>query len=180
MHKILFILLPALLSFNAHAKKQIKIGCVDMSKVLEAMPETKRIQTELEIFSKELQIQLDTKVEELTKEIETFRQGYNTMNENAKKQKEIELQILQNSIQQLRAKGEDSLAEKRTELLDPVINRIMDVVKKIARDGVFTHVLTKENGLMYSNILYIDNEFDITNDVIQAINNAAANDKTKK
>jgi outer membrane protein len=168
--RVLLILLGVWFPFIANAKaKETKVACVDMGHVLESVPDTQKIRSDLEIFGKQLQNELTKKMEQFQIEVESFKKGYNTMTENARKQKEIELQVAQESIEQLRSKSEDSLAEKRGKLLDPLLNRIIGVVSRIAKERGYTLVLNREGG-MVNNILYIEEELDITDDIIKELN----------
>jgi outer membrane protein len=164
------ILMLLCFAYSAQAKhNESKVACVTMSRVLDALPDTQKIQTELEIFGKQLQNELTSKIEKFQIEAESFNKGYNTMTDNARKQKEIELQIAQSSIEELKIKSEDSLAQKRTQLLEPLLNEINNAITNIAKANSYTLVLNKEAGLV-SNILYIEEHLDITNDVIKMIN----------
>ena len=123
------------------AKAQ-KIASMDYESVLAAMPEAKKMSTDLEAFSK-------AKGDELNKQATAFEaevKQYQTvdgpkMTEAQRQAKEAELQKKQQGLQQLQYTAQTDLSTKREAALKPIIDKINASVEKVAKAGGYEFVL---------------------------------------
>ena len=78
----------------------IKLAFASPNYILANMPESKQIEAELETYGKQLENQLQSKVQEFEQKYQAYEAGKGTMTELVRADKEKELQTLQQSIHQ--------------------------------------------------------------------------------
>jgi|GEM_PF-2225339 len=78
---------------------------------------------------------------------------------------QAELQQMQADIQAHTQKSQEAIARRQQVLLDPIIKKVEEAIKKVAEDEGYDFVFdTREAGLVYGN-----NEYDITVLVLQEL-----------
>jgi len=157
IYPIIFILL--LISLPAFAQKSLNIAVVDTDKVfgdsvwgknaiLEMEKETEKWQKEGEKIDK----QLADLEEKLTKQ-----QAFLDNKEEEKKLVD-EIDLKRTEGQKLVQDGNIKLKQKRDELLQPILDEVKNLIKKLALEDGYDLVLEKQ--LI---VLYLNPELDITN-----------------
>jgi len=142
MKKISVLLVAMMLCLSAGTMDAQKIASMDYESVLAAMPEAKKLTSDLEAFSK-------SKGEELNKQATAFEaevKQYQTvdgpkMTEAQRDAREAELQKKQQSLQQLQMTAQNDLAKKREDALKPIIDKINAAVDKVAKANSFEFIL---------------------------------------
>ena len=160
LSKVLVLLVLALgIGYGANAQTQ-KIGYVDSQAIIELMPESAKIQQDLQAYYSELQAELQAMATEYQNKMREYEANQATMSNILRQSKEKEIVDLQGRIQEFQANAESDLAAKQDELSKPMLDKI-----KAAIDGV-----VKAKGLAYvfekTVILSIgDSAIDVTPDV---------------
>lgn len=183
--KFFFTLVLTLILFRIDAKEAspntrtppLKIGYTNIEYVLSFLPETKKIESEYISFEKQLKNQLDAKIEEFQQKAQTFQQGYEAMAEAVRKQKQIELQQLQKSLEQFQLESQEKLASKHTSLLKPVYEKIQSTIEQVAKEQGYTHIFNVTTGGIPV-LLYASEEHNISDQVLKKL--GASPDKGKK
>ncbi len=119
-----------------------KIASIDYESILSAMPEAKKMTTDLEAFSK-------AKGDELNKQAVAFEaevKQYQTvdgpkMTEAQRTAKEEELQKKQQNLQQLQYTAQNDLSQKREAALKPLIEKVNNAVSKVAKANNFEFII---------------------------------------
>lgn len=123
------------------AKAQTKIGYINMSALVDQMPDTKAIRTQLETYNKQFQ---DTYTQ-MTTEYQTKGQQYeaqrNTMTDAIRTQKEGELQDMQRRIQAFQQDAQQKVAAKTNELSKPLFDKMRAAVAQVAKEKGYTYVI---------------------------------------
>ncbi len=136
----LFLSLGLLIGSTAVAQKQ-KIGHVNADELLQMMPETAKIQKEIEAF----RTQLQKEVEEMETELETKYQSYvqneKMMTQLSRETKQKEIQELQGRIQEYSQKASQELQNKQIELVTPIIEKATKAVSEVAKENGFSYIL---------------------------------------
>lgn len=166
-HMVSFALITGILGVEGVAA-QAKIGYVDSQKILSTFPAAIDAQKELENENtkwgqeiKKMQDELRTLQEELD------RQSL-LLSEAKRKEKEVELQALYGKVQQYQSQkwGDNGEFFKRQkELLQPVYDKINEVINRISEEEGYDFVLDSVAG----NILYAKEKFDITDKVLEEL-----------
>jgi len=167
-----------LLMFSGVAFAQsgkIKIGYVDMQRVLNEVEDGAKAKDKLKREFNEKQAQLDKKQEELKKKKEDYDKQSLVLKEDARRQKQQELQQDFIELQQLYAKLQRELSENELGLTKDIFDKAQAIIAEIAQKDGFTLVLDKAEG----RILYAQPSMDITNEVIRKYNERYSGGKNK-
>ena len=152
-------------SIPVFAQSSIKIAVVDTEKVFQDSVWGKKSFEEIEKASAEWQKKGEAIEKELTKlqeDLTKQRTFLDNKEEEQKLQDQIDSKTLegQNLVQQ----GNAILRQKQQELMEPIIQEIKDLIKKIAVEEKYDIILEKKLDI-YNIILYVNPELDITNRV---------------
>ena len=142
--KFSFIAIALLTSFIANA--QIKIGYVNVDYVLAQMPEAKQIDADLKAYEKQLNGQLQSKVDDFEAKMADYQSGAAAMTELVRVDKEQELQTLQESIRKFQLNAEQSLQEKQVELLQPAYDKIQATIDLVADEKGYAYIFNSRPG----------------------------------
>lgn len=152
MKKVIGILIftGLLFSGNIFAQNPIKLGHIDSRMVFAAMPESdsasRQLEREAAIMQKtleELQVEFNRKYEDylrLSNDPNTSRVILNT--------KEEELQSLNQRSQSFQQQAEQSIAEKRVQLFQPIQDKAIKAVNEVAAENGFTYIFDTAGGMI--------------------------------
>jgi len=164
MKNYAFLCIFACLFFTQIAQAQ-KVGYTNPELVLSALPETKKLQDDLEKYEKQLMDMLEGKQKELEMKYDEIVKGQKTMPQIILEQKMQDFQRLQSSLEEFQYKAEQDLARYQSELLNPVFKKISDTIGQIAKDEKFDFIFNthlSQNPVLF----YAEKKEDITNKVI--------------
>ncbi|MCH9661515.1 MAG: OmpH family outer membrane protein [Bacteroidetes bacterium] len=142
------LLLVAMLLFvgATTVNAQSKVAHIDTQALVEAMPEMKAAQSQLE----KLQKTYDTEIKSMYKELETKMAQYDaeagnkTDEENQKRV--VEVQGMQKSIGDYRNQAMQDLQKKEVDLLQPILEKARAAIQKVARGQGIQYVLDSATG----------------------------------
>ncbi len=160
-------------------EKPLKIGYTNIEYILGFLPEARGVESECKSFEKQLENQLEAKVGEFQQKVQAFQQGYETMTEAVRNQKQIDLQRSQGNIEQLQLEAQEKLAHKRTSLIQPIYARVQKAIRQVAEENGYTHVFNADIGAMPI-LLYAGEEYNISHLVLTKLEVNTANPKGKK
>ena len=118
-----------------------KLASMDYEAVLAAMPETKKMTSDLDTFSKTKGDELKKQAEGFQKEIEKYQAEGAKMTEAQRSAKESELQKKQQNLQQLQQTAQQDLAQRRDTAVKPIIDRLNNAVAKVAKANSFDFII---------------------------------------
>lgn len=150
------ILVIALVGMQANAQN-LKIGHINSSDILKLMPEVKAAQAELEKFSKELQNQSDLLVSEYQKKTDEYQSLPPNTSDILKKDKETEIVQLEQRIKKFQEDAQGEVSKKQSELLEPIMKKLQDVIKEVAKEKGYDYILDTSTG----SVVYQNEAFDI-------------------
>ncbi len=149
--KILLAILIAI-PFCSHAQK---FGLVNSQEIIEALPETATMKTQLETASKKYEEEYSKLQEEFKKKYTDYQQLEETTPDAIKERRLQEMQELDNKIQEFRQTASQDLERQQTQLLAPIQEKIMTAIKAVGDEGGFTFIF--ENLLpVYSGTTVVD------------------------
>jgi len=146
LKKILLAVVMAL-PFSALAQK---FGVVDFDAVLQAMPETAAMQTQLTETSKKYEDELAKLTEEFQKlytEFQTLQADANTP-ESIKERRMQEIQERHAKIEQFSNTAQQDLQRLQQTLAAPIVQKVQDAVKAVGAEGAYTMVFPNAHDLL--------------------------------
>lgn len=139
------------------ALAQSKVGAVDVEYILAKMPEMTTVQTQLETYGKQLDLDLNKKIDEYKKLAEEYKKSEASYTPEQKKEKQTALINLDNDIQKFQQNGAKLMDIKQKEFLQPLYKKIGEALDKVARAQNYTQVMQTTNDLVY-----LDSNYDLT------------------
>tara|TARA_B110000503_G_scaffold16510_1_gene23574 strand:- start:31949 stop:32563 length:615 start_codon:yes stop_codon:yes gene_type:complete len=141
-----------------------KVGTIDIDYILSVMPELEQVQQQVAQYKGGLESELQGKMNGLEAAVTNYRQNESTYTINQKKVKQDSLLGLENEINQYQQNGNQLLGLKQEEFMQPLYTKIGSVLEKVAESAGYTQVLLRDN-----TVIYIDNRFDLTLQVIKEL-----------
>ncbi len=165
--KVAAVAVGLLFAGNA-VNAQQKLGHINSSDLLQAMPEMKSADASFQTFAKAKQTALEQMDAERQKKIVSYQEKAKTISEANKEAVGKELETLAKTIQDMEAritetqeKSQEELTAKRTELYQPVFKKAEDAVKVVAKEKGYAYVFDiSQPGVVY---------FDGGDDLISAV-----------
>ena len=118
-----------------------KVASMDYEAVLSAMPETKKMTTDLDTFSKTKGDELNKQAEAFQKEVQQYQAEGAKLTEAQRNAKEAELQKKQQNLQQLQQTAQNDLATRRDTAVKPIIEKLNNAVEKVAKANGFDFII---------------------------------------
>lgn len=178
MKKLVIFLLSFsfLLVFAAGVNAEIKLGIVDLYRILNESEEGKKAVNELQSMVDSRQKTL----EEKQKKIQTLKEEYDkkkaVLSEDARKAKEEEIERLGRDLQRTAADYQVELQKKQNEITQSMLKEIRQIINEYAKKEGYNLILEKAEQI----ILYSTPEVDITDKIIALFNQKTAVQKGKK
>jgi Skp family chaperone for outer membrane proteins len=173
---VLLTLFTALLAFavsdslavageKKKAEKLVKVGCVDIQRVFDSIPQKKEVQDKLD----KMQTEFAQKKAVLEKDLDNIVQEYTNkkgdMSKNQLTEKNIQIATKRIELYNYIQDSNGKLSEQEDLLLQPVLKSIRNIIKEKAVQFGFSMIIDKS-----TYVIYVDKELDITKDVIEEIN----------
>ena len=141
MKKLSVLFAAVMMLVTAGAVNAQKVASMDYEAVLAAMPETKKMTTDLDTFSKTKGDELQKQAEAFQKEVQQYQADGAKLTEAQRSAKEGELQKKQQNLQQLQQTAQNDLAQRRDAAVKPIIDKLNNAVAKIAKANGFDFII---------------------------------------
>jgi outer membrane protein len=142
-NKITILIFSLVAGFIFSAKAQhLKIGYADPNYIMENLPETKKIQSDLQIYEKQLQNQLQAKYKDYQEKAAALEQGGSMMAPSVKEDKVKELTFIEQSIKDFEQKAQEDLQKKQMVLVDPLLSKIQKAIDAVADEHGYTYIFS--------------------------------------
>lgn len=151
MKKTLILIAVCLFAFggNAVAQKNVKLGHINSSDLMQIMPGRDTAQATLQKEAAEIENTLKTMQSELERISNEFVQKQAEWTELIRNTKRSEIQDMQNRIQGFYENAQKQLQEREAELTKPIVDRAKKAIEDVAREGGYTYIFDGA-GLLYS------------------------------
>lgn len=140
LKKIILAVAIALPMFGASAQSTVKLGLVDTSAVLQALPDTQEAQKKVADASKKY----DEEYQKLGEEMKRMYNELSQMKEDElpaiRERKTRELQDYSQKIQTFEQTAQQDLQRMQQELLNPIFTKIKDAVESVGKEGGFSMI----------------------------------------
>ncbi len=140
MKKITSIFLIALTCFSTILIAQDKFGHIHSEELLMIMPETAEADKTIQEYSQMLESQLQTMYGEYQTKAGEFQSNEALMTDVVKEAKIKEIQDLELRIQQFQQSSQESIQQKRNEVLSPLLKKAQDAINEVAAEKGYTYI----------------------------------------
>ena len=123
------------------AKAQSKVGYIDFNALIDAMPETKTVSTNLQAYSKTFMDQLQNMQTELQTKGAAYQKSSATMTDATRTATESELQDMNKRIQDFNNNAQQQVEAKRNELGKPLFDKAKAAITAVAKEKGYAYVL---------------------------------------
>jgi outer membrane protein len=165
MKKLLFLTVITFFAFNAYAA-EFKIGYVDLNKALNESAKGKTAVKLLEDMVKEKQTVIIEKEKELKAIEDEIAKQASILNPDAIKEKQEKREKLMRDYQRMVKDSQDEVQQKRNDFMEAIIKDIRKTVVQLGKEKGYSIIFEK----VASGILYIPEEVDVTNELIEQFN----------
>ena len=153
MKKVFIVLFVVLTAFATNAKAQ-KFGHIDISQLIQIMPERASALATLEASAKEYEDVLATMQAELQKLFEDYQANATTMSDLVRQAKEEDMQTKNQRIETFRAKADQEISQKQQELMKPIFDKVDTTISTVAKELGLIYVFDVSSRV----VLYKSNE----------------------
>ncbi len=163
------ILLALLLIAPMSLFAQSKFASFRQTDVVNAMPEFKTAQTELEALYTQYKNSLDEMQKEIVAKYEKFQKEAEGMLPTIRERRAQEIEDMQARYQQALQETEKAMSDAQTSKMQPISTKLQDAVNAVAREGGYVYIVDKTAA---SNIGFFINEAlneDVTNLVLKKL-----------
>lgn len=151
-----------------------KIGYVDMRKIVAESNQGKEARQTLDSIEKAKKALMKEKIIEIRKLEEDFSKQGSILNDEAKEKKKAEIEKLMVEYQQMRRESEGELQKTEAEFVQKIVLEVRKLLSVIAKEEGYTAILDK------AGVVYMPDEFDLTDRVIKKFNESAQKDKPEQ
>ncbi|WP_121246885.1 OmpH family outer membrane protein [Mucilaginibacter phyllosphaerae] len=123
------------------AQAQSKIGHINFQQLIDLMPETKTVKSQLEIYQKQFIDQLTTMNNEYQTKGQAYQTKRATMTDAARGAAETELQDIAKRLQEYQQSSQQQVEAKQRELGKPLIDKARGAVETVAKEKGYGYVL---------------------------------------
>ncbi len=162
---ILFaLIINLMLSGSLYSKKKeklLKVGAVDLQKVFKKSPGKKIAEEHLEKKRISFEDEKKKKEEKINKLKKEYKSKKSNLSDNEKEEAQLEIKKQNIELKEYIQVSNQKLEDEENKLLAPVLEDIKNAVEAVSKMYGYDIILDKS-----SYILYIDKEFDITDEVV--------------
>lgn len=162
---VLTVVLILGISTSPWAGSGPRIGYFDLEKVMKTSKWGQDIQQKLKAEETKLESQLKEKREELQKFREDFKKTQAMLGAEAKKKKIMEFEKKRREGEQFIAEANRKMQRLSAELTRPMLEKIFDIVKEIAKKEKVDFVFEARR----SGLIYAEDKYDLTSKIIKEL-----------
>lgn len=164
------LLLSALAVFFAaplygEVTRLIKIGYVDVEEVFENYPGTDDVRQELLDAKDEYEAEMTELKEEVAQLEMEYELNFDSLTDDERQRREIEIEYKKEALYEYIEEANAELEALTDTLTDPIYLKIAAVIQKVSAEKGYSFVFRESS----TALLYLDDEFDITEDIIDRL-----------
>ncbi|MFO7847296.1 MAG: OmpH family outer membrane protein [Balneolaceae bacterium] len=152
------------------AQAQLSVGVMSPDQVLDALPETAEIETELQEYVQDreqrFQERYQSWMEELTAYTEAAEAG--ELSDEEQQAEEERLTELEEELSSYQNRIQNQIRQRQNDLFTPLLNRVEEAMETVSEEMGLQYVLNKQSGTGDPIVYYMsDRGVDITERVIE-------------
>jgi outer membrane protein len=143
----ILVIALALISISSITFSQsvLKIGHVNINELMASLPEKDSAQVLLDKETKEIQATYEDMQVRINIQIEEYQKNLSSYTELVKKAKETEIYDIQKRAQEFEQNASLTLQKRNVELFQPIYDKIIKAIEKVANENSFTYILDTSN-----------------------------------
>jgi outer membrane protein len=149
-------------------KAQVKTGYINLNELVGMMPETKTVQTQVDVYQKQFSEQLTSMNNEFQSKGQVLDAQKSTMTDAIRTAKETELNDLQKRISDYTSTARQQVTDKFNELLKPVVDKALATITEVAKEKGYAIVLDSYSTNLLGNSVLVAPPADILMDAVKA------------
>jgi outer membrane protein len=153
----------------APAAAQAKMGFVDVQRIFAEAPGAQAAQATFEQEMQRSQQELQRMEEELKKLLTEYEQQSVMLSPDNKRQREEAIRQRQRTFQERAGQLEEQLSRRQVELVEPIYNRIRDVIGQVRSEGNYAFIFDMRD----AGIVAADPALDLTEQVLVRLRSTA-------
>ena len=158
----IFIAVLISISLTSFSQATLKIGHVDLTKIMESLPARDTAAVVLQRESKEFQSTYNEMTVVYNKLLDDYEKDKATFSEIIRKNKEAELLDKEKRIQEFEQNAQATLQKRNTELIQPILDKVLKAINKVAVDNGFTYILDVSKG----SVIYTSKDSQNINELV--------------
>jgi outer membrane protein len=143
-----------------------KMGYFDLQVVLQTSNWGKQSNDQFKVQGEKIKQDVDEKARAFKTAREEFEKKREVMDEKARNKRLQELQTMQNEGEKLIMESNAKLSKLSQELSAPLVEKIIEIVKRIGKDDKFDYVFERDKG----GIVFANDKEDLTERIISELN----------
>lgn len=170
MKRIMFLLVAVALVLGGatYASAELKVGYIDLQKVLNESSSGKAAKEKIGQKVKEYEIQVQTQQKELQTAKEELEKQALLLSNEARSQKEREYQQKLKDLQRFTKDIREELQMKDADFTRQILDEILKIVSKYGEDKGYTIIFEKNE----SSLVYASEQIDVTAEVTKLYNSS--------
>ncbi len=163
------LILILVLNVNILAQNEPKAGYTNVEFLISKLPEVKKITEELEKQKKQYDNAFQEKTKEFQTKLNAYQKGGANLPEIIKKDKEKELETLQASIQELQQNAEKDLANKQTQLVQPLYVKVYSAIQAFAEENGYKFIFNTGDSNQMRHLLVAPADGDVSDLILKKL-----------
>jgi outer membrane protein len=125
---------------SVSAQQPMKFGHINSAEILQAMPELKAVETELEAEFDKKEAQLLAMQEELKNKQQAYQAEAQTLSAEERTAKETELMELNQKVQNYYMLSQQQIQAKQNELQAPIVQKLKAAIQEVGDEEGFLYI----------------------------------------
>ncbi len=128
---------------------QTKIGYINVDEIFALMPETRKADSSLGAYQKDLADEYARQETELNAAIEKFIKDSITMTAAIKEAKRSDLQTRVNGMSTKKQEYSATFEKEKEKQIKPIQDKLLATIKAVAKENGYNHVLYKDQAIVF-------------------------------
>ena len=119
---------------------QVKLGHIDVQKLISTMPEVVAAQKQLQDKQNEVEKEMTNMQEQYKTKALEYNQNAKTLSDVVRASKEQELKDMEQRIYRFQEIAVENLKKTQEDLMNPIVTKAMDAIKTVGKENGFTYI----------------------------------------
>jgi outer membrane protein len=162
---LLMVTLSLILASAAFGADGVKIGSVDIQKILLSSEAGKEAKEQLAVRAKKYEGEKNSREAELKKLKAELEKQNVLLSESARSAKEKDYQQKLKEYQRFLKDAQDDLRTRNDELTNKIVMSMVKIIQDYGRNNGYTMIFVKNDGMVY-----LDEKADLTDEILKQLN----------
>lgn len=160
----LILMIATVISFSVNAATGVKVGVINIQKVISKIKEGVEVQSTLEKSFKAKQKEIKAEEDKIKDLQEKYQKQSALLSDDAKLKKGQEIRQMIAELQKKTMGYQKSIQKQEAELKKPILEKLKPIIDKVSEEAEVTMTFEVSS----SPIVYAKDQIDITDNVIKA------------